>query len=256
MGTRGLGDWTRMRRLLIVAAMATACGAKSPKIAPAPPLAVPALVAPPDAALLTNIPRTAALEWAAVAGAARYAIQVDCFDCCRTGAWCSDVLPSPPLATSVATRYVATVPGDNRARWRVWAIDSRSREGPKSEWRHLSFNTRPNRGALPILPGAVRDPRTGQPYPPGSVTPPKPLSTPNARYTDAARRARVSGLVTLSVVIGTDGRVERAEVTESLRPDLDASAIEAVNSWRFEPATRDGQPVPVLFVVTMTFDIR
>jgi TonB family protein len=244
-----------MRRLLVVAALATACGPKSPQVVPAPTAAAPTLIAPADGVVLTNFPRTASLEWSPVPGAFEYRVQVDCYDCCRTGAWCSDVLPSPPLATSVTTRYIATIPGDNRARWRVWAIDNRSREGLKSEWRHLSFDTRRNRGPLPIVPGAIRDPRTGQPYPPGSVTPPKPLSTPNARYTDAARRARVSGLVTLSIVVGQDGRVERAEVTESLRADLDASAIEAVNSWRFEPATRDGQPVPVLFVVTMTFNI-
>jgi TonB family protein len=252
-----------MRRLLIVAAVATACGARSPKVAPSrplsatePPLAAPALIAPPDGVVLTNFPRTATLEWSPVPGAVQYRVHVDCFDCCRTGAWCSDVLPSMPIAASATTRHEATVPGDNRARWRVWAVDRQSQEGSKSEWRHLSFDTRANRGPLPMLPGAVRDPNTGQPYPPGSITLPKPLSTPNARYTDAARRARVSGLVMLSVVIGVDGRVERADVTQSLQPDLDASAIEAVKGWRFEPAIKDGQPVPVLFVVTMTFDIK
>jgi hypothetical protein len=37
--------------------------------------------------------------------------------------------------------------------------------------------------------------------------------------------------------------------------ELDAAAIDAVKKWRFSPATKDGQRVPVLISVDVTFNI-
>jgi len=51
--------------------------------------------------------------------------------------------------------------------------------------------------------------------------------------------------VTLSVVIGTDGKARDVKVENSLEPTLDANAIEAVKTWKFAPATKDGRPVAV-----------
>jgi protein TonB len=66
-------------------------------------------------------------------------------------------------------------------------------------------------------------------------------------------RAKVQGSVELEAVVGTDGTVERARVTRSLRPDLDAQALIAIRQWRFEPATLDGKPVVTWMRFTMDF---
>jgi len=37
---------------------------------------------------------------------------------------------------------------------------------------------------------------------------------------------------------------------------LDKSAVEAVQTWRFKPATLNGTPVPVCYVLTVNFQIQ
>ncbi|MCP4656686.1 MAG: hypothetical protein GY856_14835 [bacterium] len=38
--------------------------------------------------------------------------------------------------------------------------------------------------------------------------------------------------------------------------DLAEAAVEAVTRWRFEPATVGGEPVEVLYILTVTFHIE
>ncbi len=42
-------------------------------------------------------------------------------------------------------------------------------------------------------------------------------------------------------------------VLRSLGMGLDEKAIEAVHQWRFEPGTKDGQPVPVEVSMEVSF---
>jgi outer membrane biosynthesis protein TonB len=37
---------------------------------------------------------------------------------------------------------------------------------------------------------------------------------------------------------------------------LGYTALEALRQWRFEPATLDGAPIPVIFNVTINFQLR
>ena len=85
------------------------------------------------------------------------------------------------------------------------------------------------------------------------VLPPKRAYTTNPQYTDAARKAKVSGNVLLSLIVNESGTVRDVQVERSLRPDLDQQAIAAVSTWRFEPATKDGLPVPVKMKVEVSF---
>jgi TonB family protein len=88
-----------------------------------------------------------------------------------------------------------------------------------------------------------------QPYSlatPGLV-PPKLIQRTSPSYTDAARRAQISGTVELLVRIGVDGRTERARITKSLDKvhGLDDEAISAVRRFVFTPATLNGKPVSI-----------
>lgn len=56
---------------------------------------------------------------------------------------------------------------------------------------------------------------------------------------------------TVEAEIGADGIV-RAVCIRSGNPQWAAVLQDAVRQWQFEPATMDGKPVPVRFVVTAT----
>jgi TonB family protein len=73
-------------------------------------------------------------------------------------------------------------------------------------------------------------------------------------YPLIAQSARVSGNVIIETVIDTTGRVAATTVTRSI-PLLDAAAIEAVRSWRFEPPVADGRPSRFLTTVTIHFQL-
>jgi TonB family protein len=77
------------------------------------------------------------------------------------------------------------------------------------------------------------------------VKAPRALHTPDPKYSKSAKKQGIQGTVTLSVVIGTDGKARDVKVVNSLEPTLDANAIAAVKTWKFAPATKDGRPVAV-----------
>ena len=77
-------------------------------------------------------------------------------------------------------------------------------------------------------------------------------------YPREARWERVEGLVVLRVIIGLDGRIERAstKVVRSV-PQLDAAAIAAIAQWRFTPAIdHSGRVVRVAIEVPVRFTLR
>jgi TonB family protein len=88
------------------------------------------------------------------------------------------------------------------------------------------------------------------------TTAPRVLSKVNAVYSDQARLLHLEGDVTLRVVVGIDGLARNPEVIGGyIGPDLEQSAIDAVQKWRFAPATKDGQPVEMPAQVEVNFRI-
>src|SRR5262245_58480680 len=59
-------------------------------------------------------------------------------------------------------------------------------------------------------------------------------------------------------VVKADGTVGDVEVLRSLDKTfgLDQEAIQAAKAWQFEPGTRNGEPVPVLVTIELTFTLR
>ncbi len=106
-----------------------------------------------------------------------------------------------------------------------------------------------------------------QPEPPRYIAPPAPpappapkaespptAATPKGRgntiseddYPDSSRRAEEQGVTRVSFVVNTEGKVESCQTTQSSGfPRLDEQACKVIiRRFRFNPATRDGQPVP------------
>jgi periplasmic protein TonB len=87
----------------------------------------------------------------------------------------------------------------------------------------------------------------------GGVTQPRPIYDPDPDYSDAARKARYQGSVLLWLVVGPEGRPHNIRIQRSLGMGLDEKALAAVSTWRFQPATLDGQPVAVEVNVEVSF---
>ena len=85
------------------------------------------------------------------------------------------------------------------------------------------------------------------------VTAPKPWKRVDPEFSAQARKDKTQGVVLLSMVVGADGLPHDIQVVRSLGHGLDEKAIEAVSQWRFEPGTKDGEPVPVAVMVEVNF---
>ena len=90
---------------------------------------------------------------------------------------------------------------------------------------------------------------------PNSVAHADYARNPPPVYPNAARRREQQGTVTVRVLIGADGSVERAEVAESSGFDsLDDAALDTVRSrWRFVPARHGGLAVESWVLVPIRF---
>jgi protein TonB len=79
-----------------------------------------------------------------------------------------------------------------------------------------------------------------------SMTQPVYLSGPSPEYTRRALRHEVEGQMLLHCVITVDGEVRDCRVLRGL-PFMDEVAVEALQRRRYRPATRNGQPVEVVY---------
>jgi TonB family protein len=87
------------------------------------------------------------------------------------------------------------------------------------------------------------------------VTTPQVIFNPEPSFSDEARKAKAQGIVLLLLVVGKDGHPYNIRVGQSLGMGLDEKAIEAVNRWRFRPATLNGQPVATQIAVQVDFHL-
>lgn len=99
-----------------------------------------------------------------------------------------------------------------------------------------------------VGPGIARNPKV----------PPRVASTAAPVYPQALRDAGIGGRVVVRGVIGTDGRVESAELVRSSgNSTLDNNALSAFYKWRFSAAKNDaGQKVRCYFVQGFPFVIE
>jgi len=74
-------------------------------------------------------------------------------------------------------------------------------------------------------------------------------------YPELAKIARVEGVVILNVRTDEDGRVDQVKVANSRDPLLERAAVEAVKQWRYEPFYSRGIRYPILFTVTVRFQL-
>src|SRR5216684_6236839 len=89
----------------------------------------------------------------------------------------------------------------------------------------------------------------------GDVKAPQVMSRVNPFYPEESRAKGVSGLVIMQTQIDEAGNVMEARVLKG-EQQLAVAAVTAVKQWHFQPATRNGHPVRVLFHLTMQFKLK
>jgi len=87
------------------------------------------------------------------------------------------------------------------------------------------------------------------------VSVPEAIYSPEPGFSEEARKAKHQGIVQLLLVVGKDGHPYNIRVSQTLGMGLDEKAIEAVNHWRFKPATLNGQPVATQIAVEVDFHL-
>jgi TonB family protein len=91
----------------------------------------------------------------------------------------------------------------------------------------------------------------------GNVKAPAALHRVEPVYPMGARYFHVAGPAIFESVIDKSGTVREITVLKGLpSAPLTYCAMEALRQWRFQPATIDGQPVDVLFNLTINYKLR
>jgi eukaryotic-like serine/threonine-protein kinase len=85
------------------------------------------------------------------------------------------------------------------------------------------------------------------------VTPPVRISGGPASYPRRARQRREYGTVAVELIVDETGMPRDLRVVESAGPILDEAVLDAIRTWRFEPARKDGVKVKVPWTVRQTY---
>jgi TonB family protein len=87
----------------------------------------------------------------------------------------------------------------------------------------------------------------------GDLSAPVPLRKIDPKYPQTAIQEHIQGEVILYGVIRPDGSVDSIQLVRGIDEQLDANAIAAFAQWKFEPATKSGQPVALEAIVHIPF---
>jgi len=109
---------------------------------------------------------------------------------------------------------------------------------------------------LTPLPVVAAPPQAQVPVPVGGkVRRPTKVGGADPIYPAIAQAARIQGIVIIEATIAADGHVMNARVLRSVVQMLDQAALDAVRTWEYTPSTLNGEPVPVIMTVTVTFTL-
>jgi TonB family protein len=97
------------------------------------------------------------------------------------------------------------------------------------------------------------------------VLPPRVIKTSEATFSDEGRQyarqfkkdhhVEFEAISIVGLIVDTKGMPQAICVHKEVGHGLDRKAVEAVAKFRFKPATRDGNPVPVHMTVQITFKL-
>jgi periplasmic protein TonB len=98
-----------------------------------------------------------------------------------------------------------------------------------------------------ILPDPIR--------PGGNILPAKLISKVDPEYPRLAQLAHVSGIVSLEAVIDEEGNVTNPKIIHG-DDLLNKAALDAVRQWKYSPTILNGEPVRIVAVIKVVFNIK
>ena len=132
---------------------------------------------------------------------------------------------------------------------RVLLCGARARqpeEAPSPAEEQAAAPSRSEGDPLEILAAAPRQVE-------GDVRRPEIIRQVKPEYLEKARRARTRGTVVVEAIIDEEGCVSNIRSLKGLPDGLTEAAMTAVRQWVFSPATLEGRPVKVYYVLTVNF---
>jgi len=102
---------------------------------------------------------------------------------------------------------------------------------------------------------AAPDEEPPPPRTPPQLTPPRIVSSTPPPYPAGRIADGLHPSVVLIVTLDERGEVVDTHVEHSAEPDFDRAAVEAIRSWTFAPAERDGAPIPSRIRVAVHFEL-
>lgn len=88
---------------------------------------------------------------------------------------------------------------------------------------------------------------------PGAVTPPKIVRAQDPHYPEGERSAGQGGRTMLYMVVDENGDPAMLGLKSTPVDEFDLNSLATVSDWKFVPAFKDRQPVPVLINVEVNF---
>ena len=106
----------------------------------------------------------------------------------------------------------------------------------------------------------------------GDVSPPKLIHSVSPKFPEAARKLRLQAKVLVNLYVGIDGKPTNVHAVRTIffdshghttsepaspavRQELEATATDATNQYRFKPAMQNGKPVRVELNVEIPYQI-
>ena len=86
--------------------------------------------------------------------------------------------------------------------------------------------------------------------------PPVPVRTVTPAYPEELRREGIAGVVTVTCTIDEKGNVVDPKIIKTSNNAFSAPALDALARWKFKPAKKGGNPVPIKVTFPIQFKME
>jgi bla regulator protein blaR1 len=89
--------------------------------------------------------------------------------------------------------------------------------------------------------------------PNAGITAPKLIDKVDPVYPEEAKKNGIQGVVICETTIDSSGKVVAVKVAKTTEEVFIQPTVDALAQWRFEPATKDGEPIDVIYTLTVKY---